>query len=1153
MTGPVIYVVTRNNNGVYISTDEGVTFTQSSSTVLTNEVTDVALGDRNFTHSVITYGDGAATTPYYSFDDGVTYQAGQNTLGKEVTYVGQNTYVFGSTNSASGSGSRLQMSFDEGISIGATIDTAPLFNYPGAVFSNITVTGFDFPNSAGGYITIAGNQNNSAADQILTRTFDRGVSFPDALILPGSMGIIRGVWTSPERNVVFAIGDPDSIRGVLYSINPSLTEAPVKVLDGITIGSVTNDLTVKFASVPSTYNTYAEPEVPFTTYVKYRSKVYFLDSAGRIYYSDDDGFTWEFRSQIPATCVDIVALTENIVLVLSNSPEAVYKSTDGGFTFTRNAQPSWIDPRAMAYTFANDCDECNLAFEEIPNTFPARCIVEDRRMGTLCKSPYIYSSALGSCAKPSTIAPTNLLLSLDYSGSVGSEETALFRGYMQLLLSSLEDRLLDGSMQIAIVGWSTNACLQQGFTSDVNLLRTIINTAPPGDCDEGLTNHSAEICLSLRTIYDQSVLRPTAENVLVIFTDSGDAAVPNPSIGAFPVRGCDLSDIGLLPVVPPDDGGGDWSAGTDGMYQLVKNAKTELNNGVGLKIMAVSLGSLGERNTTKNFFVDGPKFFASLGPSYVIPSPVPNTSNYYFFDGGTFDTAEFIADQIRLGLAAEIISSPQCPDGCIGVPGIDGLGYCTCDEEFQANLCTAEIINCDNGVAIPVLATSTVRSLFGKVVKLRGSFPGDPEPFYYDDARSCWTVQPTTTYNPNYQNIRINTNIGALGGFPDCPTCTNPPWYRFTDCLDDTFIIYGRNTSFQILVNNGDVVFTHFNYPDRCLFVENIGSDGSYTESGISTTGITGRGEDCDFCPREEAINYKLTDCTNASNIIYCLGTTNDLQAYIGQVVNIQGLADVCWLVETDTVQQTIYQDVIVAVSYPDCVGCLPVTTYAFTNCQDQNTTVYTRLDFSAYVGQVVRLQEYPGICWSCFDTNITPPLIQALTINGLPFIECDPCIVRYYQLTNCANPETFLISTTDLSLYMGRTITAAGYPGLCFTVSEPECNCVRATVNGIEYSINAETNLFNGRKYYRFTSESGDPLAIAWSVNPNRWELFNQNTLETYGFSNQDVECPFINLWTTIQGSAYIISSVGFCVDDIYNIAPELDYADCTPCINCI
>jgi hypothetical protein len=252
MSFPIIYVVTRNSNGIYKSIDEGATFVQIPTNALTAEVTDVALCDRPEPHSVITYGNGAVTTPYYSFNDGETYQAGQNTVGKEVSYVGQLTYVFGSTKTASGSGSTLQMSFDEGISIDVTIDVAPLFNYPGAVFSNITVTSFDFPNSAGGYITIAGNQNNSTADQILTRTFDRGASFPDALILPGSMGIIRGVWISPERNVVFAIGEPDSVRGVLYSINPSLTEAPVKVLDGITVGSITNNLTVKFASVPPT-------------------------------------------------------------------------------------------------------------------------------------------------------------------------------------------------------------------------------------------------------------------------------------------------------------------------------------------------------------------------------------------------------------------------------------------------------------------------------------------------------------------------------------------------------------------------------------------------------------------------------------------------------------------------------------------------------------------------------------------------------------------------------------------------------------------------------------------------------------------------------------------------------------------------------------
>jgi hypothetical protein len=135
----------------------------------------------------------------------------------------------------------------------------------------------------------------------------------------------------------------------------------------------------------------------------------------------------------------------------------------------------------------------------------------------------------------------------------------------------------------------------------------------------------------------------------------------------------------------------------------------------------------------------------------------------------------------------------------------------------------------------------------------------------------------------------------------------------------------------------------------------------------------------------------------------------------------------------------------------------------------------------------------------------------------------------------------------------MNRIITAAGFPGLCFNVSEPKCDCIKLTINDIDYTVSAQAALFNDKKYYRFDTESGDSLGLAWSINPNRWELFNLSTLEVYGFTTADIECPFSNFWTIQQGSPYVITSVTFCVDKIYNIAPELDFANCEPCINCI
>jgi hypothetical protein len=135
----------------------------------------------------------------------------------------------------------------------------------------------------------------------------------------------------------------------------------------------------------------------------------------------------------------------------------------------------------------------------------------------------------------------------------------------------------------------------------------------------------------------------------------------------------------------------------------------------------------------------------------------------------------------------------------------------------------------------------------------------------------------------------------------------------------------------------------------------------------------------------------------------------------------------------------------------------------------------------------------------------------------------------------------------------MGRTITLAGYPSLCFTVSEPKCDCILVSVDNINYTAYAEPSLFNGKKRYIFETDSGDTLGIAWNTNPNQWELFDITTLETYGFSILDSVCPFSNFWTVVQGAPHIITSIGFCAERIFNVAPELDFDNCLPCIKCI
>jgi hypothetical protein len=1146
----VIYVVTQNPNGLYKSEDDGATFTLVTSNILTNEVQDIAVSDRDSKDIVITYGNSNATSIYRSSDYGETFVAGENTFGKSVTFVGNNSFVFGGIRSISGSGARMGVSLNNGATITSTIDVTRLFDYPGAIYNNITITGFDFLNPVGGYITIAGDQNNSAADQILTRTYDRGLTFPDALILPGNMGIIRDVWANPDVNVVFAIGEPDTLRGVLYSVNPSLTEAPVKVLDNITVGSITNNTTVKFVPVPPVYDDPRPPQNtdPSAGNILARTRVYFLDSVGRLYYSTDSGFTWTFKSTIPGQPVDMIAISENVLLVLCKSPSIVYKSVDGGTTFIPNPQPSWTNPKAISFSSSPNCERCPEAYETVAaDVLPNRC-TRNEIVGPLCKSPYQYSEVFEACVKPSTIVPSNIVLSFDYSGSVGTLERLLFREFLQLFITKVEDRLLDESMKIAIVGWSDTACLQQPFTSNIADLRAAINTSPPDSCSANGTNHVAAMCVSIRALYEESVLRPDAENVIILFTDGSQANVPD----GIPELGCDLSDIGLLPIVTiANNFSTSNNAINNSMFALLRNAKTQLNNNTGMKVMAVTLGNTTERILTQRFLVTDP---AGLrGADWAIPSILPSNGNYYNFDAGTFDSAAFIADQVRLGLAAEVISSPQCPTGTFGVGGQDNLGYCRANENFTSPQCTAILTDCA-GIIPPFearvdnLSSGSIDGLGldGKVITLSNL---NASYIYYP---GCFKVNKATELNPNPSALPLAVPGGQDPSiFFTCPECSGQPeptYYKISNCdgsLESLFTIEDLSS----YISAGTPVVTNSIYPG-CWIIDTA-TPANYTliDDFVSGIGLALTG--CGLCPRA-ALVFKLTDyCNDPNNFIY---TQDNVLAYLGQVVKLDISATTCWTVELTADEPPIIQPVVITASFADCIECNPPQIYEFVNCEDENSKVSTTNDFSQYDGQVVRLQQYPGNCWTCNAVAASAAPREQLTIDGEPFAGCPECLTTYYQLTNCVNPDVFLISSSlELSRYLGRTITAAGFPSLCFTVTQPKCDCVRIIVNDIQYDVNKAPTIYNGRTLYLFESESGDSLGLAWNNNPSRWELFNTQTLETYGFSTRDTECPFSNLWTIQQGSPYIITGVSFCVERIYNIAPELDFDNCDPCIKCI
>jgi hypothetical protein len=1190
------YAINKSSNAVYYSDDLGVTWIEVQSNVSTASASDIAANPVIFGNLLVLNGANAATTPYLSTDNGISFSPNSNIFGKEILYLSSTAIVTGGKRLKTDTGPEISISLDAGATFSQPINTSNLFSYPGAIFNNITVMSVDFTSSAGGYIAIAGDEDNSLADQILARTIDRGNTFPDAIILPGALyGVIRAVISNPEEIVVFASGEPGLPgRGKLYTINKHLSDLPIEVFTNLTVGDSSNNRISKFFRRPNDSTTGDQ------------NIIFFIDGAGKLLRSENGGISWILASTVPGNCVDIMAINPSVLIALTSSPNAIYRSVNGGFSWTEVAQPTWNNPEALTYNEKQECFTCPPGYTEIGNVLNRRC-EKFQISGPICKDPYEYFELDGVCASPTTIQPANIVYAIDYSSSINPTEGQLFINFIIQVNDLIADRLELGSIEIAIVKWAEYGCLTLPFTSNrTDITNELLNTSVP--CPIGdFTNHVAAFCVSVDALYQKAQERPDADNILIVFTDGSSNIQP---------VGCDLTSIGLNPVVGP--------ATVDFPIKFINLADDTKNNfnGKGLKIMVVMVGSATDREQIRQQFIVEP-LAAGLEP---YPSKTP-AGNYYLFDGGDFTDVATIVQQIRLGLASLQYPTPSCPEGCVGISGNDNLGYCECRDELVPVSCLYKLEDCNE--IIPTIYTPypvwdfwfSPLSDRGFIVTINDA-SGSPIP-------GCFTLskvpEDEVDLIPESEIIPI---ISPIDNFTSCELCGDPSYVRFTDCNDPNNVQYSTEVlSWESnYVNAGNIVvksrrpdlspdtcwsgvvisdlpagatlddfvgwidsvytscpecspvdiisyrlsdtcennlpdvytdrdFSAYagkivkvlQYPDVCWSCS-LNLDSNVTFEVLTPDGLAY--DICQDCLPVAAVTYTLRDCNDQFNTI---ATDNNLNQYLGGVVRLTTTGDTCWQVFPGASPADVLQPVSVSQSFADCGECSPQI-FTFINCQNEDNVLYTLLDFSAYVDQVVNLQEYPGVCWTVrvYD-GVNVPL-ENVTIQGDPYAGCPECLTTYYQLTNCANPDVFLISTsTELSRYVGRTITAAGYTGLCFTVTPPQCNCIRATINGVEYDAYAESTQFNGRNVYYITTDSGDELAIAWSVNPNQWELFERSTSETLGFHTINSDCPFSNLWTIIQGSPYIITTVTFCADRIYNIAPELEFADCEPCINCI
>ena len=313
--------------------------------------------------------------------------------------------------------------------------------------------------------------------------------------------------------------------------------------------------------------------------------------------------------------------------------------------------------------------------------------------------------------------------------------------------------------------------------------------------------------------------------------------------------------------------------------------------------------------------------------------------------------------------------------------------------------------------------------------------------------------------------------VDAVTGERICPDCEEI-CYRLTSCTGiiintvqdfsiyvGTYIeLFGYTGSWLVEINNGICqdpsrtlkISGTGATPCPCLCYEVIGESGgiSYIDCDGVSQYTYGPAKFCAQAPPlikgVEGEDYTLitgTDCVDDECVEQCFLLTNcdptaypeqdatlvstlqSLSSYAGtnRVVVLAGY-DGCWNV-TLAVECDCPVDVTVIRDYIDCEECLGITAYKLFNCEKINEVVYTLQDFSAYVGQVIKSD---CACWVVEEIDYQPPS-ETTIIDPIVFEDCNTCLTTYYTLTDCDDSESVIISSTNLSPYVGQVVKIEG------------------------------------------------------------------------------------------------------------------------------
>lgn len=275
-------------------------------------------------------------------------------------------------------------------------------------------------------------------------------------------------------------------------------------------------------------------------------------------------------------------------------------------------------------------------------------------------------------------------------------------------------------------------------------------------------------------------------------------------------------------------------------------------------------------------------------------------------------------------------------------------------------------------------------------------------------------------------------------------------YYIYYICGTSTIAFYSNEAptypGFYISFNSGvDPEFINV-----CFHVNSINlpvEPASYVEIDWVTASYNTY-PDCAGCEAAAGIQYILENCNDPLDTICLQGVYSP-----GIFVNYN---NTCYEIKEGTCAEgQIPQVISINNPFKTCPACqesLPQTNYKLTNCIT-GTITYTSSDLSNVVGSYVQFNEFEG----CYYVEIFPEAITPgpdVSVNGFPYADCPSCNADYYILTDCRSLQDPIITTTDLSAYVGEIIVIEGCPDTCWEVqpTEPAPNPVAVEVIGDPY-----------------------------------------------------------------------------------------------------